>query len=278
MLLLALVIHHFLVAVAVGDFVERTEFLTVSEGASVGTRLGRVNITSDLNYRLSTNNDYFDFDVDTGWVFLKTTIDRERINGNGIEILLVSTTPPSILHIFITVTDVNDNNPKFPLPYQNVSLIESSAIGTRVLLLSATDPDAGENGTIVEYAIENDIDQFDLIYNNHGLLYMELKQTLDRERQERFVFNLSARDGGNPSRYGYTTVYVDVIDVNDNAPSFQSDELQTTWNGLASVPIMELHAIDVDYGENGRIVYDIPGTESKYFMIDGNHLYARARN
>uniref|UniRef100_A0A158PBQ0 Cadherin domain-containing protein n=1 Tax=Angiostrongylus cantonensis TaxID=6313 RepID=A0A158PBQ0_ANGCA len=242
--------------------------------------------------------------AETSEVFLKADLDRERINGS-IEMLLVGS-PPSIIHVVVIVLDINDNDPAFPLPFQNVSLIESSAMGTRLLLLPASDPDAGENGTIVEYVIDNNIDQFSLYHTDSGLLYLEVKKPLDREHQQLAVLTVSAKDGGNPARkvvegatmivkptltdvtnnsnlringyrmgYGYTTVYVEIIDVNDNVPTFLASELEALWNGLASVPITTLHAVDADYGRNAKIIYDIPGPEAEYFRIDGDLVYGR---
>ncbi|VDM60776.1 unnamed protein product [Angiostrongylus costaricensis] len=274
MCFLSLITPLCLATIVVGDFAETSEVFSISEGAIVGTRLGRVNITPDFNYRVSGVNDHLGFDSGTGWVFLKADLDRERINGS-IEMLLVGS-PPSIIHVVVTVLDINDNDPAFPLSFQNVSLIESSAPGTRLLLLSASDPDAGENGTIVEYAIDNNVHQFSLYHTDSGLLYLEVKEPLDREHQQLAVLTISAKDGGNPARYGYTTVYVEIIDVNDNVPTFLASELEALWNGLTSVPITTLHAVDADYGRNGKIIYDIPGPEAEYFRIDGDLVYGRA--
>lgn len=67
-------------------------------------------------------------------------------------------------------------------------------------MLPANDPDAGSNGTVVEYGIENTVAEFDLIYEHPELLYLEVRQPLDRESKQLVVMNISAKDGGVPAR------------------------------------------------------------------------------
>ncbi|VDO18656.1 unnamed protein product [Heligmosomoides polygyrus] len=168
--------------------------------AAVGSRIGRVELTNGFNYRVSGVNHYFDFDPITGWISLRRTVDREQLRNSTVELLLVAS-PPSLIHVLITVLDVNDNQPTFPVPFQNVSVIESSAVGTRIPLLPASDPDFGQNGTVIDYGIQGGSALFGLVYRSSGLLYLEVKEQLDREVQQLVVLNLTARDGGDPPSY-----------------------------------------------------------------------------
>ncbi|XGW19036.1 hypothetical protein V3C99_003111 [Haemonchus contortus] len=267
-------IIYWLVTNVFGDFHETTEFFAISEEAAVGSLVGQLHLTRDFNYRVSGVNHYFNFDPVTGLISLRQSLDREELHNDTLELLLVST-PPSLIHVIVTVLDVNDNSPRFPVPFQNISVIESSAVGTRIPLLPAVDTDAGNNGTIVEYGIEDNTTQFELVYENPGLLYLEVKQPLDRESNQMVVLNISAKDGGIPSRIGYATLYVDIVDVNDNAPTFEARELETKWTGCAMTPIFTLNATDADRGKNGKITYSIPGPGSEHFFIDGNRVFAR---
>ncbi|KAK6740380.1 hypothetical protein RB195_008692 [Necator americanus] len=277
LLLLSLIFYYQLIVSINAEFHETTEAFVISEDAPAGAKVGRVQLTPGFNYKVSGLNQHFDFDTATGWITVHKPVDRESCNGS-VDLLLVAT-PPSIIHISITVLDVNDNAPEFPVPFQNVSLVESSSISTRIPLLPATDRDAGSNGTIVKYSIENAVDEFGLIYDSPGLLYLEVRRTLDRESKQLVVMNISAQDGGNPTRTGYTTVYVEILDVNDNAPTFSTRELETKWNGLAATPVITLDATDVDHGHNGEITYSIPvGSDSEHFRIEGNQVFAQKDN
>lgn len=55
--------------------------------------------------------------------------------------------PPS--QVTITVLDENDNSPQFDITSDSsVSVAEDSAVGKRVALVLARDPDAGRNGQV----------------------------------------------------------------------------------------------------------------------------------
>lgn len=59
----------------------------------------------------------------------------------------LSPVPPS--QVTITVLDENDNSPQFDITSDSsVSVAEDSAVGRRVALVLARDPDAGRNGQV----------------------------------------------------------------------------------------------------------------------------------
>ncbi|WKX99935.1 hypothetical protein Q1695_014644 [Nippostrongylus brasiliensis] len=245
--------------------------------AAVGARIGRVQLATNSTYRVSGINKYFNFDPTTGWVTLRETIDREQLPEDVVELLLIAS-PPSLIHVLITVLDVNDNLPTFPGNFQNVSIIESSPVGTRISLLPATDHDRGPNGTVIEYGIDGDSDQFQVVSPSPELLYLETKQPLDRESRQFVVLNLTAKDGGQPPRLGSTTVYVEIVDVNDNAPTFNTTELEARWSGQASAAIVTLTATDADRGPNGQVIYSVYGPEAEQFVVKGDQVFAKTDN
>ncbi|VDL79654.1 unnamed protein product [Nippostrongylus brasiliensis] len=284
--------------------------------AAVGARIGRVQLATNSTYRVSGINKYFNFDPTTGWVTLRETIDREQLPEDVVELLLIASppslihvlitvldvndnsptfpvnfqlpedvvellliaSPPSLIHVLITVLDVNDNSPTFPVNFQNVSIIESSPVGTRISLLPATDRDRGLNGTVIEYGIDGDSDQFQVVSPSPELLYLETKQPLDRESRQFVVLNLTAKDGGQPPRLGSTTVYVEIVDVNDNAPTFNATELEARWSGQASAAIVTLTATDADRGPNGQVIYSVYGPEAEQFVVKGDQVFAKTDN
>lgn len=57
--------------------------------------------------------------------------------------------PMPCLQVTITVLDENDNSPQFDITSDSsVSVAEDSAVGKRVALVLARDPDAGSNGQV----------------------------------------------------------------------------------------------------------------------------------
>lgn len=86
--------------------------------------------------------------------------------------------------------------------------------------------------------------------------------TLDRERQSVLRFYVVASDmpqGGAEQRSTRALVTVDVLDVNDNAPTFDQ-ELYTAVipeNAAAGVSVVNITATDPDEGKGGVISYEI---------------------
>ena len=50
-----------------------------------------------------------------------------------------------------------------------------------------------------------------------------LRQTLDRERRDFYMIPVMAQDTGGRTKF--TTVYVTVLDINDNAPQFYATSM-----------------------------------------------------
>lgn len=123
---------------------------------------------------------------------------------------------------------------------------------------------------------------------------MSTKATLDREQQSSYQLAVVVQDGGSPSRSATGTVFVSVLDDNDNAPTFVHSHpgekliLQVTpldcrqtnkhddadrnfapiylpdeqvLEGQSSgVLLGTVQAKDPDEGENGTVLYSLSGT------------------
>ena len=74
---------------------------------------------------------------------------------------------------------------------------------------------------------------------------------LDYEQYQSYKFTVIAEDQGRPDRKrGTTTVQVNVIDINDNAPSFQGTPYAATVKESTHVgtPVIDVNATDSDSG------------------------------
>lgn len=79
-------------------------------------------------------------------------LDRETKNNYNLLILAVDGGQPAktgTLSLSIEIGDINDNSPIFEKTMYNISIAEDVAPLTRVLTLSATDEDSGENGRVI---------------------------------------------------------------------------------------------------------------------------------
>uniref|UniRef100_A0A1I7VWP6 Cadherin domain-containing protein n=1 Tax=Loa loa TaxID=7209 RepID=A0A1I7VWP6_LOALO len=250
----------------------------VPEDIAEGTLVGKIVLEPSLSYRLNGYNQFASVNIHTGEVHISAPLNRETIAPNGTIILILTAEPGVIIAIRISVLDINDNSPTFPSKYMNVSIVESAVIGSRIRLQPASDPDLAENGTIVNYKLEGGKGFFTLIRSSNStggdVLLLELLAKLDRETKDLFILNISAYDGGNPSRslFSYCIVYVNVLDANDNPPTFRQPryDVQLNRSELSDATLLRVQATDADVGDNGLISYRFITNPSEYFKIDHN--------
>ena len=69
------------------------------------------------------------------------------------------------------------------------------------------------------------------------------------------MLTVKAQDSGNPSLSSTVTVYMNVIDVNDNSPVFDLSSYNTElWeNATIYTSVLTVGATDLDSGEFGGI-------------------------
>ncbi|XP_054362719.2 protocadherin alpha-1-like [Mirounga angustirostris] len=181
-----------------------------------------------LTYTLSPS-DYFSLDVQASdelskslSLELRKSLDREETP--ELHLLLTATDggKPELegtVQLLITVLDVNDNTPLFAQAVYRVHLLESTANGTLVTTLNASDADEGVNGEIV-FSFGSDvplnIQKNFKIDSNSGEI--RLIGRLDYEETKSYEIQVKAVDKGNPPMSNHCKVLVKVLDVNDNAP------------------------------------------------------------
>lgn len=88
------------------------------------------------------------------------------------------------------------------------------------------------------------------------------------------LLNVQANSGSPPS-YGHSQVNIEILDVNDNKPEFESPTVRISIpeNAELSIPLYSAHARDRDSGKNGEITYKIltgSPNSSGLFTIDKN--------
>ncbi|KAJ8012031.1 hypothetical protein DPEC_G00064470, partial [Dallia pectoralis] len=130
--------------------------------------------------------------------------------------------------INITLSDVNDNPPRFPKSIFHLRVPESSTVGSAVGKIKAHDLDSGKNAE-VEYSIVpgDEGNMFDIVTNRHsqeGIIV--LRKHLDYEIKKSYIFKVEASNAHQDSRFLHlgpfkdtATVKVNVLDV-DEPPVF----------------------------------------------------------
>uniref|UniRef100_A0A3B4EXX3 Cadherin domain-containing protein n=1 Tax=Pundamilia nyererei TaxID=303518 RepID=A0A3B4EXX3_9CICH len=247
---------------------------SVSEEVDKGTVVG--NIAKDLNintqqleergFRIVSgySKAYFEANLRTGALFVAERIDREELCPNlpkcslNIEGLLNH--PMNIYRIEVSIVDVNDNAPTFLEQIHVFNISESSSTGERYPLPAAQDADTGSNSVKSYKLSPNEHFSTDVSSGgDHLSAELVLQKALDREKQSVIKLTLTAVDGGKPVRSGTMQIFVNVIDVNDNTPSFSKPLHKVIVS--ESVPIgttiLKLNATDLDEGSNSDVRYSL---------------------
>lgn len=246
----------------------------ILENEARSTVVGYIPTKIGFTYRFNEPPREFTLDPNTGEIKSNAILDREA--RDRYDLVVLSSQPTYPIEVRITVLDTNDNAPEFPEPSIAVSFSESAAPGTRLLLDAATDRDIGINSVTDDYRIANGNhdEKFRLAVTTNpsgdvSYLHLETTGKLDRETRGSYILNVSARDGGKPSKNGYLQVNVTILDVNDNPPIFDHSDYIVSLNESVppGTPVLQVMASDNDLGDNSKLTYYLSETETQ-FTVD----------
>lgn len=137
--------------------------------------------------------------------------------------------PRSRHHLLeILILDANDNAPRFLRDFYQGSVFEDAPRPPSVLQVSATDRDSGPNGRLLS-AFQGGDDGDGDFYIEPTSGVIRTQRRLDRRERNVAVYNLRALavDRGSPvSLSASVEIQVTVLDINDNPPVFEKDELE----------------------------------------------------
>lgn len=127
----------------------------------------------------------------------------------------------------VHVTDVNDNQPKIVDPQEDVvSVREEQPPGTEVVRIRAVDRDNGQNASITYSILKGrDSDGFGLFSIDANTGVIRTLVVLDHEERSIYRLAVAATDGGNPPKQSIRLLRVEVLNLNDNRPTFTSSSL-----------------------------------------------------
>nr|XP_040030025.1 protocadherin-1-like isoform X2 [Gasterosteus aculeatus aculeatus] len=199
-------------------------------------------------------------------------LDRERKDSYDLNIRVVDGGRParaSSALLRVTVTDQNDNAPKFERSHYEAELPENSPQGHSVLQVRANDADTGANGEI-DYSLHQAseaVQRLLRIDRSTGVIYV--KGLVDREEESFLKFFVVAKDRGPNSKSSKVLVTINVRDLNDNAPAIEirGIGLVTHQDGVANIsedmpigtPVALVQVSDRDEGENAVVTCVVAG-------------------
>ena len=203
----------------------------------------------------------------SGHVYTLVGLDRETRRDYNFSVLAIDEGSPrqtSSAMVRVIVSDENDSPPVFvPATIQAVRIPEDSHPGTSVARLSATDDDDAQNA-LVTFRLTKPSASF-AIDPTSGVVF--LRGALDRERQDAHTLSVGATDGLHLTG---ATLLVTVLDINDNAPVFSTDNLiaESPEQSGVGVSILHVSAQDHDLGPSGNVSYAL-GNPQALLDVEG---------
>ena len=246
------------------SFAKDIYYANIAESAEVNTKFANISASdadsgtnARLVYRLTAGaySGTFGIFPNDGCIYNKVELDRETQDSYTLEVVATDAGVPaksSSASVVITVLDVNDNSPIFVeqeyLFYIAENLDGSSVVGQ----VSASDLDESDT---IQYSLSEQSDYFSVV-GSSGVIHT--KKGLDREHIEINELVIRAVDSGKPSRASEVKVVIQVLDVNDNSPTFD-----LTGNYIADVDenqakgteVVKVSASDPDKGENATLSF-----------------------
>ncbi|XP_044732152.1 cadherin-related tumor suppressor [Chrysoperla carnea] len=252
----------------------------IYENVTIGTSVVTVSATDldsgdngKITYAILSGDEKHDFQIlSNGTIFTKRQLDRET---QAIYNLVVTATdqakPPqkqlsSTVQVTIILKDINDMAPEF-ISSKSTTVSENITPNTVIMSVKAIDKDEGRNGYI-EYTLVDDTNGVFALGSVDGLL--RVAGRIDRELRANYSLFIIAKDRGEPPLSTNTTIFVQVLDENDNSPVFDPKQYSASIAENASIgaSVLQVSATDIDEGLNGRVRFSISsGDTNRDFSI-----------
>ncbi|KAL3880285.1 hypothetical protein ACJMK2_032533 [Sinanodonta woodiana] len=231
-------------------------------------------ITPSLKYQ-----SMFSINDVAGNLYTAVKIDRETLCEYlstcdlELKVAVKSETYFDIITVVVSIEDINDNAPYFSNNTVSLHISEGVSINSSFQIDSAIDLDTGGKNGIQSYTIIPQNGTFGLKVergiDGSFIVSIIVMRYLDRETISSYQVIVQAWDGGNPPKSGTLVITIEVTDVNDNRPKFSLDTYNVTVSEtvLPNSIILILSAVDLDAGDNGKVLYKIKDQQSGVDLI-----------
>ncbi|XP_075871777.1 protocadherin Fat 4-like isoform X1 [Nelusetta ayraudi] len=219
-------------------------------------------INGQIKYSIDFGNeqDYFSID-NTGNITLAKTIPVEAHQTE--EFLLVVTATdggvvPRSTSVQVQITAVGDTKPQFNQDRYTGTIEEERDNGTVIVKVGFLAP----NVTKVTLQVESEEHKDIFSINQNGDFSTKMKLDYD-EAPHNYSVRISITDGDSTDE---AVVEVQVTDINDNSPVFNSTsvEVSVSEDATGGFNLTTVSATDRDSGANGEIRYSLTGGEGRF--------------
>lgn len=234
---------------------------------------GDIGSNADITFSLSTDfNSTFSINGSLGVISLTAQLDYEYAQNYTFSVVVTDggdSPLSSSADVFISVVDLNDNPPVFTSDLYYASVPENAILRTPVFQIPATDADSTSNGELRYSILAGNVPASFEVGETSGLI--SLSSYLDREITESYLLSLHVVDRGTPQFTALTELLIEVVDVNDHVPHFDSDAYFVSIPELSAMGslVVVIAATDDDIGVNANLTYSISaGDPEEKFSID----------
>ncbi|XP_077458349.1 cadherin 22 [Stigmatopora argus] len=256
-------------------FPQKMYQFTVSEGAAVGTPVGRVIASdadmgdnTDMSYLIQEGGELFKVTTDAvtqeAVVSIKKPLDFESKRTHNVVVEAVNKhVDPRFVDlgsfrdqtiVRVSVSDV-DEPPLFqPVAGAVLEVQEDAKVGALVGVVSARDPDVKNKP--IRFSIDRATDQ-DMIFHidpNSGAITLD--KILDRETAGWHNITVKAEEIDNHTMASQSDVSIRILDVNDNPPELATPyEASICEDAKAGQIIHTISVVDKDEPQTGHHFY-----------------------
>ncbi|XP_056424936.1 protocadherin gamma-C5-like [Hyla sarda] len=198
-------------------------------------------------------------------------LDREKHSQYTIRLTASDLGSPylsSHITISLNISDVNDNPPAFLHHVYNAFIAENNEAGRLLCTVSAVDPDEGANANLIYSIAESHIhgspvSSFVYINSETGNIYAQ--RSFDYEQFQVLQITARVEDSGSPKLSSNVSVFIFILDTNDNSPTILYPENTGETIAEETIPrsagagylVSKVSAVDVDSGHNAWLLYSL---------------------
>ncbi|KAM6972795.1 protocadherin Fat 1a [Aplochiton taeniatus] len=231
--------------------------------------------SSQVRYSLIDNGDgSFEVDKLSGAVRIVQSLDYEKRQVYNLTAKAKDKGKPmslsSTCFIEVDIVDVNENlyRPYFPSFVDKGLIKEDALIGTSVMKVTAQDEDKGQDGEI-RYSIR-DGSGLGVFSIDEETGVIRTQELLDHETTRHYWLTVYASDRGVVPLSAFVDIFIEVQDVNDNAPQTSEPVYYPSVieNSPKDVSIIQIEAVDPDAKASDKLSYKITsGNPQGFFTI-----------
>ncbi|XP_066446707.1 protocadherin gamma-C5-like isoform X26 [Eleutherodactylus coqui] len=239
-------------------------FITVRDKDSGKNGEIRLEVSQNLNFKIQPMSQ-------RSALVTSGHLDREKLSQYTITLTASDLGSPPLssqITVSLNISDVNDNLPAFLHNVYNAFIAENNEAGRLLCTVSAVDPDEGANANLIYSIAESHIhgspvSSFVYINSDSGNIYAQ--RSFDYEQFQVLQITARVEDSGSPRLSSNVSVFLFILDTNDNSPTILYPEDPGETIAQETIPrsaaagylVSKVSAVDVDSGHNAWLLYSL---------------------